>query len=319
MTCAYFLIEPLYYTVHYVLLHTASRRLSARSVGVIGAGGFVGRHLMKRLARAGLDTTSIHLDRDASGVSDNRAHLCDRASDILCEQVRAVDTLVMLAGVPPARDRSHRLLPRNAEIVAGLCDALSRVPSKHVVYLSSDSVYPSDADSISERTCAAPSTLYGMSHRVREALLGDVCREALLVVRSTMIYGHGDTHDAYGPNRMCRQAVQDRRIEIFGQGEDVRDYLEISDLVELLTEAVLRRTVGVINAVSGEPVRVCDVACAVADRTGADIQTMPRRQTATERRFSDRLLRRAFPEWTPTPIGVGLERLITAQHDRAGL
>jgi UDP-glucose 4-epimerase len=291
-----------------VLIHTALRHVPEIGVGVLGAGGFVGRHLMERLRVEGIAATPVSL-RLGSG-EENAAS----DSSALRDRLRDLDALVVLAGVPPDRDRTHTLLTANAALVGSLCDAMADAKPRHVVYLSSDAVYPTAAEEISESTCADPSTLYGVSHRVRECLLEDVCGDRLLRVRSTMVYGAGDTHDAYGPNRMCRQAVEEGRIDVFGEGEDIRDYLEVADLTDLLARALLNRTVGVVNAASGESVSALALARAIEDRTGADIRYVPRRQPATTRRFAVAALRAGFPECAPTPLAVGLDWLIAARR-----
>ena len=282
---------------------------------------------MPRLARAGATVRLLRLAPSVSGdqsapcmlaahaAPDDRAGEADACSSIGLDQL---DAVVMLAGVAPGRDRSRTLVAKNAALASGLCCALSSRPGVHLVHLSSDAVYHDCRETITERSCTDSPSLYGVSHRVREAILGadgDSARD-LLVIRSTMLYGDGDTHGAYGPNRFCRQALDERRVQLFGAGEDVRDYLAIEDLVELTVAALARRVVGCVNAASGEPASARDVAETVARATGARVESTPRRQPASVRTFDVTALRQMFPGLVPTPLALGLERLIVGLRAR---
>src|SRR5206468_9442920 len=101
---------------------------------------------------------------------------------------------------------------RDLRMAEGVARALERVRPDHVVYLSSDAVYPFGSGLVTERSCAQPSDLYGMMHLARELLLGSAVGAPFVVLRPTLVYGTGDPHNSYGPNRFRRIARKDGMI-----------------------------------------------------------------------------------------------------------
>jgi len=49
-------------------------------------------------------------------------------------------------------------------------------------------------------------------HRTRELMLAAEAKAPLAILRLTAVYGAGDTHNSYGPNRFLRQALKDGRF-----------------------------------------------------------------------------------------------------------
>ena len=50
-------------------------------------------------------------------------------------------------------------------------------------------------------------------------------RRDLAILRPTLIYGAGDPHNGYGPNRFRRLAATGKPIILFGEGEERRDHV----------------------------------------------------------------------------------------------
>src|SRR5262249_46280748 len=116
-----------------------------------------------------------------------------------------------------------------------------RTRCAHLVYISSDAVYANGDTLIGASTRPAPDTLYGQMHYCRERMVVDVAQRwscPLMILRPCALYGPGDTHNSYGPNRFVRTAVETQRIGIFGQGEELRDHLGVEDFVRLLVLAI---------------------------------------------------------------------------------
>src|SRR5262249_40476992 len=143
---------------------------------------------------------------------------------------------------------------RNLAMVRAVCEATRNVALAQLVYASSDAVYSFDTALISEETPAVPLDLYGVMHRARELVLAAEAKAPLAILRFTAVYGTGDTHNSYGPNRFLRQALKDGRIALFGNGEETRDHLYIDDAVDLVLKAITHGSTGLINLASGSSV-----------------------------------------------------------------
>jgi len=269
-------------------------------VVILGARGFLGRALAAKLAAAGLPQLvigSADIDLTADG-----------AAKALAARLQPDDALVMLSAVTPDKGRDVDVSLRNLAMGRNVCAALAETPCAHVVYISSDAVYPFTTGLVSERTPAAPMDLYGSMHRMRELMFEAAVKAPLAILRPTMVYGADDTHNSYGPNRFRRQAAQDGKITLGGGGEETRDNIYIDDAVRLIELTLLHRASGKLNLASGRSLSAHALATLIANYfpTPIEIVTTPRALPVTHRSFDITACRKAFPTFAFTPLETGL-------------
>ena len=89
-------------------------------------------------------------------------------------------------------------------------------------------------------------------HLTRESILRDKFEKILCILRPTLIYGIGDAHNGYGPNRFINLALKNKLISIFGNGEEKRDHIFIKDLIKIILKCVERKAIGTLNLTSGK-------------------------------------------------------------------
>ena len=147
-----------------------------------------------------------------------------------------------------------------------VCEATRAVEIAQLVYGSSDAVYSFATTLISEATPSVPIDLYGVMHRARELMLASEAKAPVAVLRLTAIYGAGDTHNSYGPNRFMRQALKDGRISLFGNGEETRDHLYVDDAVDLILKVITHGSTGLLNFASGT-LRDVSIGCRGSGRS----------------------------------------------------
>jgi UDP-glucose 4-epimerase len=297
------------------LIHQNAAALERSRVVLLGAGGFLSPELARRLAQDGVPVRAI-----GSGEIDLSA---DGAADRLAAELRPDDVVVMAAALTPDRGRDIATLMKNLRMAESVCATLGPVKVAHFVYISSDGVYDGRFSSLlNEESTCEPSDLYCLMHTAREKMLGPTCRTAgipLAVVRPCAVYGPGDTHNSYGPNRFVRTAVKDGKITLFGHGEEKRHHVYVTDVAELIKLTIFHRSTGVINAVTGEALSFGELAdkIAAAAEAPVSIERLPRATPVTHRHFDTSALARAFPFFRETPLEAGLERTIAAAAARA--
>jgi len=213
--------------------------------------------------------------------------------------------------VTPDKGRDIAASMRNLRMGEAVAAALQARPVAHLVYLSSDAVYPFDAGLVSETSAAAPIDLYGVMHRARELMMQQVFKGPLAILRSTLVYGAADTHNSYGANRFRRMAEKDGKILLGGKGEETRDHVLIDDLVAMIREVLRHRSHGTLNLVTGQSVTFDELARMVADlfSPAAEVVHTPRQSPITHRHFDSAARRRAFPEFRFTPLAEGLRKV----------
>ena len=267
---------------------------------IVGARGFVGGAVVRRLSEAGcavlpLGRTDVDL-------------LQPEAAAALATRLRPDDAVVLVSAEAPCRDAAG--IVRNMTMVRAMAEALAAQPVAHVVNISSDAVYPDDAALVSEETPAAPASPHGAMHRAREVLLNAAVKAPLAHLRPSLLYGARDPHNGYGPNRFRRTAAKDGKIALFGEGEEKRDHVLIDDVAELVRLVLAQRFAGVLNLVTGTSVSFRAIAERIAALAGRPvaIEGSPRRNPITHRHFDVRARLKAFPQFRPTPIEEGLAR-----------
>jgi UDP-glucose 4-epimerase len=300
-----------------MLTHCNATPRTPSRVTVLGSRGFVATRLIRMLAGQGIacrPVGSAEVDLIAPAAAAELAGI-----------LRPGDSVVVTSALTPEKGRDRATFLKNVAMIDNLCKGLARASCAQVVYVSSDSVYDSRFTQINEETACESSDLYALAHIVREKLLAEACESAnlpLAIVRPCAIYGAGDTHNSYGPNRFLRTALSEGRIALFGEGEEVRDHVYIDDIGRIIFESLLRGSCGVINAVSGTALTFREVARKIVEAIARPvaIETMPRRIPMVHKRFDPAALFQAFPGLATTSLDTGIRKSLAEWTDsEAGL
>ena len=280
-------------------LHKSPRK--PPRVLVLGAGGFIGGAIARRLQSDGIEV--VALGRESCDL------LAADAASRLKEELRNDDTLVFVSARAPVKNVA--MLLDNIRMGEAVCAALKDRPVAHVIYISSDAVYKDSVEPISESSCAEPGSLHGAMHLTREVMLRSEFGGPLAFVRPTLTYGIDDPHNGYGPNRFRRLAAEGKDLVLFGEGEEERDHVAVADIAELVLRIVLHRSSGIANAVSGEVASFRTLAefiaaqfpSRVAVKGSPRIGPMPHNGL---RPFTPSAALRAFPGFAFTPWQKGI-------------
>ena len=272
---------------------------------VLGASGFVGQNLMMHLSESEIGTAAL---------STKDLDLCDPGSvEKLAKAVSQRDILVFVSALTPDMGRDISTFMRNLTMGENVCGFLEQNPPTQVIYVSSDAVYQDDTDLARETSPCNPSSYHGLMHLVRERMLENTLRASgtpLLILRPSLLFGTGDTHNGYGPNRFMRAAQNGEKITLFGEGEEKRDHVFISDLSRLIGLGMVHRSRGTMNVATGTAISFMDVARTVASVVNQDvpIETTPRQSPITHRHFDIAAIIKAFPSFKPVSLKVGLSQ-----------
>lgn len=220
-----------------------------KKVLVLGGSGFIGKRLCLGLLEAGY--RPIVFDRVPPGMPGVEYHQGDMISigDLwpsLLEQVETVFHLAWTTKPQSANDAPHYDLSTN--VLAGLhfLDCLVRIkkPPRLIFVSTGGAVYgPADYLPIDEMHPLRPINAYGISKLTFEHYL-DLYRRLhgldYLVFRPGNPYGEGqDPAGAQGAIAVFLGRIQaDATISIWGDGEVVRDYLYVGDLIAALLKGI---------------------------------------------------------------------------------
>lgn len=279
-----------------MLRQQASAAAPSRVV-LLGARGFLASRLRIVLEEARTPALAIgshEVDLTTSG-----------AADALRSALRDGDSIVFLSAITPDKGKGIDALMANLRIGEQVCAALCQVRPGHVVYISSDAVYRETEPFIDEYGPADSPSLYGTMHALRERMLMHALGAGtpLAVLRPTLVFGAGDTHNSYGANRFMRAAAADRRIPLFGEGEEQRDHVFVDDVVRVIRLVLEHRWSGTLNVVTGQSISFGDLARKVAAIAGeVVVECRPRAAgPILHRHYDPTALFRAFPDFAFTP------------------
>ncbi len=222
---------------------------------LIGGSGFLGKNLkavFKKNNREYISTSSTDLDLTNIKHIENFRNLNNSEN---C-------TLIFLSALTPDKGKTIDTFNKNIQMAQNFLTIFDNNFSEnnHVIYVSSDAVYPLSEENIKLNTLPSPTDLYSSMHLTREIMFQSVFEKNLTIIRPTLIYGFGDTHNSYGPNRFFSQMIEKNEINIFGEGLDVRDHLYIRDFCNLINCIIVNKKLGVINLASGNSISYIDLA-----------------------------------------------------------
>lgn len=286
--------------------HLQQTAHAPQRVVVIGAKGFVGSAVTKRLLAQG--TPVLALSRAEVDL------LAPEGADRLAELLEPTDSVVAAAAMAPVKNTT--MLVDNMRLVQTLAAALSKAPVAHLVNISSDAVYADGPPPLTEGSPLAPSSLHGVMHLAREIALRTEVDLPQAHLRPTLIYGAQDPHNGYGPNRFRRLVAEGKDILLFGEGEERRDHVYIEDVAEVVARVLENKSVGSLNIATGEVHSFRDIAEQVVAIGGkaVSIQGQPRVGPMPHngfRPFDVTLCQRAFPDFSYTLLGDGLRRSVS--------
>ena len=233
-----------------MLTHLRNPPSTPSRVVILGAAGFLASAIKCRLEAA--DVPVLALPRTSLDLT------CPNSGDRLTELLRSEDSLLFIAAKAPVKNET--MLIENLQMGANVSNALRNTPVKHLVYVSSDAVYSDCNQPLTEESCAQPASLHGIMHLAREVMLANCYPGPTCILRPTLIYGAGDPHNGYGPNRFCRLASTGETIVLFGAGEERRDHVWVEDAAELAARVLSHQSIGILNIASGEILSFLDIA-----------------------------------------------------------
>ena len=279
-------------------------------VVLLGATGFLGQAIGARLAR---DGATVH------GFSSKTLNLTDRAAFGVLDALAGPDsTLIFASAVTPDKGRTVDALDANLQMAMNVGRYLEGKPFGKVVYVSSDAVYPMGDDAVSEASAVEPADFYALAKYAGERVLANVCGAAkipLVIVRPTGVYGPGDTHNSYGPNRFITQIINDGKLTMFGEGDDIRDHVYVEDVAAIIAGLAASDATGVFNIASGESRDFGSIAVQLQALSPKpfELVKLPKSGGTSRRDFDISRLRAALPDLQLTPFADGLKATVAAR------
>jgi len=294
---------------------------------IAGASGFLGKHLVSRLQRAGYRhlITPRRAEFDLTH-PDTARRLLDQERPALVIHLAAV-----VGGIGANRAQPGTFLYQNLAMGTHLIEASRRANVAKFVMIGTICSYPkltpvpfreSDFWNGYPEETNAP---YGLAKKLLVAQLQAYRQEFgfpgvnLLI---TNLYGPGDHFDLETSHvipALIRKCVEarlrgDRAVSVWGTGRPTREFLYVEDAARAIQLAAERLdTVEPVNVGSGQEIAIADLARMIVQKTGfrGEITFDPSQPDGQPRRRLDVSQARALFDFTAsTLLSEGLDRTI---------
>lgn len=219
---------------------------------ILGHSGFIGMHLMNKFK-----TTYSSLE--IIGLSYPEIDLTNKNCISTLSNLFTKNTVVIICSClkKNAGDNITNY-NKNIQMIINICYALNKNPVKRILYFSSTAVYGEEIHNIdiTENTQIDPTSYYGLAKYSSEVLIKKSISQysdaTAVMLRPPVIFGPGDTDSSYGPVGFINNIIQEQTVTLWGDGTELREFIFIHDIADVVQHLTFNNFSGPINIVSGK-------------------------------------------------------------------
>lgn len=302
---------------------------------VLGAGGFIGGHLVKSLKDRGYWVRGVDIKKhEHSEPPYDEFVLGDLTSREVCESVidTNFDEVYQLAadmggaGYIFSGENDAEIMRNSALINLNVADLSFKNKVKKIFYSSSACIYPQEIQSIPENGGlkesfaypAHPDSEYGWEKLFSERLYLSYYRNHGLEVRIARFhnifgpYGSWNNGKEKAPAAICRKVSEAKdggTIEVWGDGEQTRSFLYVDECLEGIKRLMDSDFTGPVNIGSNEMISINGLVEMVSKISNKKINIKHIAGPLGVRgRNSDNNLIKEKLNWSPSwPLSKGIE------------
>ena len=260
---------------------------------VSGAAGFIGSHLAERLVRDGHEVISIDCfldyyprevkEENLAGLKKSpnfhflEANLLELDLPALVQKTDFIFHLAAQAGVRASWGESFSIYTENnIRATQRLLESCKGQKISKFILASSSSVY-GDAEEMptSENSAPKPVSPYGLSKLACEHLCYLYWKNykiPYLALRYFTVYGPRQRPDM-AFHKFLRSALHGKEIEIYGDGNQTRDFTYISDIINATVKSISTDAVAEsVNLGGGSPATIWQVLNIIEEITGKRVR-----------------------------------------------
>lgn len=295
---------------------------------ITGGAGFLGSHLCERLLKEGHDVLCV--DNFFSGSKENVRHLLANPyfelirHDIIHPLFVEVDEIYHLACPASPIHYQHNAIKTVKTNVLGTINMLGlakRVKARILLASSSEiygdpQVHPQEEEYWGYVNPIGLRSCYDEGKRVAETLMMDYHRQNKVDTRIARIFNTYGPRMAINDGRVISnfivQALQNKPLTVYGEGQQTRAFCYVSDIIEGLVRLMnTENYYQPVNLGNPEEIKIIDLAKKIIELTGSSssISYHPLPADDPIQRCPDISRARKILDWQPT---VGLEEGLEA-------
>ncbi len=216
----------------------------AQRILITGGAGFLGRHLCRSMAAAGHSVRVIDLHQNPE-FETTIANIQDK--DRMKQEIWDVDAVFHLAASIEAGEsvqNPQKFIDNNISGSLSVLEAMRENGVRKVFMSSTAAVYGEPQSvPITEDMTTMPINPYGMTKLAMEALISSYVQShgfTGVALRYFNLYGTEEHHqpETHAIPRFIEQIYNDQPVTIYGQGQHLRDYIYVQDVVNAHLKAL---------------------------------------------------------------------------------
>jgi nucleoside-diphosphate-sugar epimerase len=223
-------------------------------ITVLGASGFIGSHLVKKLKSQGYDYYAPHKDEDVSKKNlGNIIYCIGLTADF---RTKPFDTV-----------EAH---------VCYLSKVLKQYKFDSLLYLSSTRVYGVREDTAYEEDVIHNrpldfSDLYNISKIMGESICFAAGKDKMRVVRLSNVYGYDSKSENFIFS-LIRDALRKKKIVLNTTLDSSKDHISVHDVVNVLPEIAIHGKQKIYNVACGENIAAGQIVETLSKLTGCTVE-----------------------------------------------
>lgn len=242
-------------------------------IGITGATGFMGRHLIDRLLKDGYSVKVLVIEKEPKlpkRVAFVRGDLVTGAG--ISKFLEGVNVIIHLAGrnLPP----EEAMIPDNVIATHNLIQEALKHPIKQIIFTSSVAVYGKDKKTkFKETDEPVPNTEYGLTKYLAEKIIlywATITGNPATIFRPFNVYGPGNNKGIIF--HFYSDVKNTGGVLVYGDGKQERDYLYVDDIIAAFSKALKTKKSGIFNLGSPKKYSVLDVASTFKKIMDKDLQ-----------------------------------------------
>ena len=246
-----------------------------------GSSGFLGNRLVKLLTRKGYDIIGLSR-KPGDNIIDQFLPIdlaLKNTTNTLKKIINGFSTpyvVIHLAAQQPGNKYVSPYMKNNVLATANLFDAICDNTPELIIYSSTHSVYGEcNIIPVTETQEINCKTLYAVSKYTCEKIIQEL-NNKIIILRLPSMYGYGQ-EDSF-IDGICKLAIENQPIELFGEGKTIRDAVHVSDIVKAVENCIetpIEQQSTIINLGCGEKITVLDYVLELTKALGSDSKIIP--------------------------------------------
>lgn len=225
-----------------------------KKIIILGSNGFMGSRLLKNY--------SLNASYEVKGYSSDECDLQSLESiKTALSSISSDYTIIMTSSITRLNENSYNSMIKNINMAENVGKFIEKHPVSQFIFLSTIDVYGFVKNEINENLPLDPKDYYAISKLTSEFILKKYCSDnniPLLILRLSGIYGPGDEGKST-INHIVKSATVNKQVIIWGDGEDMRDFVYVDDIYNLINMAMQKKIDMTLNVATGKSYSITQI------------------------------------------------------------